>query len=81
MNSRRQSLHLREARESDIPASPSNGFYEAFGAERLYSDRGEFHGGEWSLGAERRQPAVGREERSAEKDMRSTCEARYVRLD
>jgi ribosomal protein S18 acetylase RimI-like enzyme len=25
--------------------SPSNGFYEAFGAERLYSDRGEFHGG------------------------------------
>lgn len=23
----------------------SNGFYEAFGAERLYSDRGEFHGG------------------------------------
>jgi L-amino acid N-acyltransferase YncA len=26
-------------------ASPSNGFYEAFGAERLYSDSGEFHGG------------------------------------
>jgi GNAT superfamily N-acetyltransferase len=26
-------------------ANPSNGFYEAFGAERLYSDRGEFHGG------------------------------------
>jgi len=26
-------------------ASPSNGFYEAFGAERLHSDRGEFHGG------------------------------------
>src|SRR6185436_5434374 len=26
-------------------ASPSNGFYEAFGAERLYSDKGEFHGG------------------------------------
>jgi GNAT superfamily N-acetyltransferase len=26
-------------------ASPSNGFYEALGAERLYSDRGEFHGG------------------------------------
>ncbi len=25
--------------------SPSNGFYEAHGAERLYSDRGEFHGG------------------------------------
>jgi GNAT superfamily N-acetyltransferase len=25
--------------------SPSNGFYEAFGAERLYSDKGEFHGG------------------------------------
>jgi GNAT superfamily N-acetyltransferase len=25
--------------------SPANGFYEAFGAERLYSDRGEFHGG------------------------------------
>jgi len=25
--------------------NPSNGFYEAFGAERLYSDRGEFHGG------------------------------------
>jgi L-amino acid N-acyltransferase YncA len=25
--------------------SPSNGFYEAFGAERLYSDSGEFHGG------------------------------------
>jgi L-amino acid N-acyltransferase YncA len=24
--------------------NPSNGFYEAFGAERLYSDRGEFHG-------------------------------------
>ena len=23
----------------------SNGFYEAFGAERLYSDLGEFHGG------------------------------------
>jgi GNAT superfamily N-acetyltransferase len=26
-------------------ASPSNGFYEAFGAERLYSPTGEFHGG------------------------------------
>jgi ribosomal protein S18 acetylase RimI-like enzyme len=26
-------------------ANPSNGFYEAFGAQRLYSDRGEFHGG------------------------------------
>jgi ribosomal protein S18 acetylase RimI-like enzyme len=26
-------------------ANPSNGFYEAFGAERLYSDTGEFHGG------------------------------------
>lgn len=26
-------------------ASPSNGFYEAFGAERLYSASGEFHGG------------------------------------
>jgi L-amino acid N-acyltransferase YncA len=25
--------------------NPSNGFYEAFGAERLYSDHGEFHGG------------------------------------
>jgi len=25
--------------------NPSNGFYEAFGAERLHSDRGEFHGG------------------------------------
>ena len=25
--------------------NPSNGFYEAFGAERLYSDAGEFHGG------------------------------------
>ncbi len=25
--------------------SPSNGFYEAFGAERLYSEQGEFHGG------------------------------------
>jgi L-amino acid N-acyltransferase YncA len=25
--------------------NPSNGFYEAFGAERLYSDRGEFNGG------------------------------------
>jgi ribosomal protein S18 acetylase RimI-like enzyme len=25
--------------------NPSNGFYEAFGAERLYSDSGEFHGG------------------------------------
>jgi GNAT superfamily N-acetyltransferase len=24
--------------------NPSNGFYEAFGAERLYSDSGEFHG-------------------------------------
>jgi GNAT superfamily N-acetyltransferase len=24
--------------------SPSNGFYERFGAERLYSDRGEFNG-------------------------------------
>jgi len=24
--------------------SPSNGFYEAFGAERLYSDTGEFNG-------------------------------------
>ena len=23
--------------------SPSNGFYEAFGAERLYSSSGEFH--------------------------------------
>ena len=26
-------------------ANPSNGFYEAFGAERLYGDTGEFHGG------------------------------------
>ena len=26
-------------------ANPSNGFYEAFGAERLYGDRGEFNGG------------------------------------
>lgn len=26
-------------------ASPANGFYEAFGAERLYSREGEFHGG------------------------------------
>jgi ribosomal protein S18 acetylase RimI-like enzyme len=26
-------------------ANPSNGFYEAFGAERLYSRSGEFHGG------------------------------------
>lgn len=25
--------------------NPSNGFYEAFGAERLYSDKGEFDGG------------------------------------
>jgi ribosomal protein S18 acetylase RimI-like enzyme len=25
--------------------NPSNGFYEAFGAERLYSPTGEFHGG------------------------------------
>jgi len=25
--------------------SPSNGFYEAFGAERLYSEKGDFHGG------------------------------------
>jgi GNAT superfamily N-acetyltransferase len=25
--------------------SPSNGFYEAFGAERLFSPTGEFHGG------------------------------------
>jgi len=25
-------------------SNPSNGFYEAFGAERLYSDAGEFHG-------------------------------------
>jgi hypothetical protein len=25
--------------------NPSNGFYEAFGAERLYSDKGEFNGG------------------------------------
>jgi len=25
--------------------SPANGFYEGFGAERLYSDTGEFHGG------------------------------------
>ena len=25
--------------------NPSNGFYEAFGAERLYGDTGEFHGG------------------------------------
>jgi GNAT superfamily N-acetyltransferase len=25
--------------------SPSNGFYEAFGAERLYSATGDFHGG------------------------------------
>lgn len=25
--------------------NPSNGFYEAFGAERLYSKSGEFHGG------------------------------------
>ena len=25
--------------------SPSNGFYEAFGAERLFSPKGEFHGG------------------------------------
>jgi L-amino acid N-acyltransferase YncA len=26
-------------------ANPSNGFYERLGAERLHSDRGEFHGG------------------------------------
>jgi ribosomal protein S18 acetylase RimI-like enzyme len=26
-------------------SNPSNGFYEAFGAERLYSDAGEFNGG------------------------------------
>jgi GNAT superfamily N-acetyltransferase len=26
-------------------ANPSNGFYEAFGAERLHSESGEFHGG------------------------------------
>ena len=26
-------------------SSPSNGFYEAFGAERLFSERGEFNGG------------------------------------
>lgn len=26
-------------------SNPSNGFYEAFGAERLYGDRGEFNGG------------------------------------
>ena len=25
--------------------NPSNGFYESFGAERLYSEKGEFHGG------------------------------------
>ena len=25
--------------------NPSNGFYEAFGAERLYSKSGGFHGG------------------------------------
>ena len=25
--------------------NPSNGFYEAFRAERLYSGSGEFHGG------------------------------------
>ncbi len=27
------------------PGNPSNGFYEAFGAERLYTAEGEFHGG------------------------------------
>ena len=26
-------------------ASPSNDFYEPFGAEQLYSESGEFHGG------------------------------------
>jgi hypothetical protein len=26
-------------------ANPSNGFYEAFGAQRLYDDRGGFNGG------------------------------------
>ena len=26
-------------------SNPSNGFYEAFGADRLYSPAGEFHGG------------------------------------
>jgi hypothetical protein len=25
--------------------NPSNGFYEALGAERLYAANGEFHGG------------------------------------
>jgi|SRR5687767_6348743 len=25
--------------------NPSNGFYESFGAERLYSEKGDFHGG------------------------------------
>lgn len=25
--------------------NPSNGFYEAMGAERLYAANGEFHGG------------------------------------
>ena len=28
--------------------NPSNGFYEAFGPERCYTEQGEFHGGyEW----------------------------------
>jgi hypothetical protein len=26
-------------------ANPSNGFYEALGAERLITEKGEFHGG------------------------------------
>jgi hypothetical protein len=26
-------------------ANPSNGFYEALGAERLITQKGEFHGG------------------------------------
>lgn len=45
-------FHLREAHEADIEPlarlhvqTPSNGFYEAFGAERLYGPAGEFSGG------------------------------------
>ncbi|MBW3623075.1 MAG: GNAT family N-acetyltransferase [Armatimonadetes bacterium] len=39
------SLGIRSMRLFGDAENPSNGFYERLGAERTYSDAGEFHGG------------------------------------
>lgn len=47
-------------------SSPTNGFYEAFGGERLYGDDGEFHGG---YGWRDLRPLVARCERASASDL------------